>query len=118
MRQPRDVAAIVVMVVGVTALAAFGPWLFHELSTLPRARSLAARAGQRVVTLEVGGMTCGGCAQTVESKLVQLPGVSTVAVRFAQRRAYVVCDTSVTDTTLTAAVHRAGPGFLAVVATP
>jgi Cu+-exporting ATPase len=92
-----------------------GPWLFHQLRTLPHARALAARANQRIVTLEVGGMTCAGCTAAVEAKLVNVPGVSAVDVRLKQRRAYVVCGRGVADTALTAAVGRAGPGFLAAV---
>jgi len=36
-------------------------------------------------------------------------------VRVPQQRAYVVCDRTVADSSLTAAVHRAGPGFLAAI---
>ena len=106
----------VALVAGVVALAAGGPWLVHELRTLPRTRVLEARAHQRVVTLEVGGMTCRGCVASVRGKLAQVPGVTDVDVRLAERRAYVVCSSSLPDTALTAAVGRAGPGFLAAVA--
>lgn len=103
------------LVVGVVALGAGGPWLLRHLESLPRPAALAARADQRIVTIEVGGMTCQGCAASVQAKLATVPGVTSAAVRYPQRRAYVVCAKSVEDTALTAAVHRAGPGFLAQV---
>jgi copper chaperone CopZ len=104
------------LVVGVVALAIVGPWLWHEVRELPGRGALATRAGERVVTLEVGGMTCAGCAAKVRGELAAVGGVSTVEVRFRQERAYVVCSPDVADTVLVAAVARAGPGFLASVA--
>lgn len=101
----------------VLVLGIGGPWAFRELRTLPGAGALAARADQRIVTLEVGGMTCGGCAATIQERLGDIAGVSTVEVRWQQRRAYVVCEKSVADTALTRAVDRAGPGFLGAVVT-
>lgn len=103
------------IVAGVLALGVGGPWLVRELRSLPHTK-LAARADQRIVTLEVGGMTCSGCAQSVEGRLASVPGVETVSVRLEQRRAYIVCEKAVADSSLTAAVHRAGPGFLAAIA--
>jgi copper chaperone CopZ len=103
------VAAILLLTVG-------GPWLVRELRTLPRQGALAARADQRIVALEVGGMTCAGCAAKVKVDLVAIPGVSSAEVRLAQHRAYVVCDKTVPDSALTGAVGRAGPGFLAAIA--
>jgi copper chaperone CopZ len=111
----RDFLNIAALVTMVLVLAIGGPWLVHEIRTLPR-HAIAARAGQRVVTLEVGGMTCSGCASAVQASIDQVPGVETVMVRLQQGRAYIVCDRGVADTTLVAAVHRAGPGFLAAVA--
>jgi copper chaperone CopZ len=111
----RDALNIAALVTIVLVLAIGGPWLVRELRALPK-HSLAARADQRVVTLEVGGMTCSGCASAIETTLGQVPGVETALVRLQQRRAYIVCDRDVADTTLVSAVHRAGPGFLAAVA--
>ena len=107
-----NIGALVTMVLG---LALGGPWLVRQVKSLP-GTALAARSDQRIVTLEVGGMTCSGCASAIEASLSDLPGVATVAVRLHQRRAYVVCDRAVADTSLLAAVHRAGPGFLAALA--
>ena len=105
----------VALVLGLVLFAVGGPWLVHEVRSLPP-NTLAGRAGQRVVTLEIAGMTCDACAASVHGRLAQVPGVSTCDVRYHERRAYVVCGRGVADTTLTSAVHRAGPGFLAAVA--
>lgn len=112
----REKWIAVTLVVAVLAIAFGGPWVVRQVRSLPRADALAARAHQRIVTLEVGGMTCGGCAATVQTQLAKVPGVSTVEVRFPQHRAYIVCDPAVADSSLVQAVHRSGPGFLAVVA--
>lgn len=108
----------VLLVAGVLAAAIGGPWLVGELRALPDGRTLAARSGERVVTLDVGGMTCAGCAAKVESEVSAVPGVSRVAVRLGPRRAYVVCRPDVADSALVGAIHRAGPGFLAAIARP
>jgi copper chaperone CopZ len=107
-----------VALVGIVLAAGLGgPWIVKELRNVP-GPARAARGGEKVVTLEVGGMTCGGCAAKVQAEIASLPGVSRVAVRLEQNRAHVVCDAAVADTSILAAVHRAGPGFLATVATP
>ena len=107
---------VAALVAGVLLLAAGGPWLVHEVSSLPRPVQLAARGHERIVTLDVGGMTCKTCAGAVKGRLAEVPGVRTVDVRLGERRAFVVCDRAVADTSLTAAVHRAGGGFSAEVA--
>lgn len=112
----REIANGVGLAAGLIALVALGPWLVREVRSLPGGSELAARADQRVVTLEVGGMTCAGCAAKIESELEALPGVSAVEVRLPQRRAYVVCAPSVADTALVATIGRAGPGYLGSVA--
>jgi copper chaperone CopZ len=103
------------VVVGVVALAVGGPWLWREVRDLPGHRALAGRAGERAVTLEVGGMTCAACAAKVHGELAATGGVSAVEVRLSQGRAYVVCGRDVADSALVSAVSRAGPGFLASV---
>ena len=100
----------------VIVLAATAPWLSGELRSLPAVARLAARQNQRVVTLEVGGMTCAGCAAKIQSTLAEVAGVAEARVWLEERRAYVVCERAVPDSALTAAVGRAGPGYLAVVA--
>jgi copper chaperone CopZ len=110
----RDILNIAGLVAGVLVLAIGGPLLVRQLRSLPTG-TLAARADQRIVTLEVSGMTCAGCAGTVQSRLAAVGGVSAAAVRYPQRRAYVVCDRAVADSSLIAAVRGAGPGFGAAV---
>ena len=111
----RDILNTAALVVGVLVLAVGGPVMVRQLRSLPPT-SLAARADERIVTLEVAGMTCSGCASSLQARLAGIAGVSTAAVRFQQRRAYVVCGRGVADTTLVAAVAGAGPGFSAAVA--
>jgi copper chaperone CopZ len=101
--------------VAVLLIGAGGPWLVREMRSLPRPTTLAARADQRIVTLEVAGMTCAMCSSAIEGRLAEVPGVSSFEIRIPQSRAFVVCDKSLPDTALTAAVDRAGPGFLASV---
>jgi copper chaperone CopZ len=103
---------------GVLLLGAGGPWLADQFRSLPGPGTLQARADQRIVTLEVGGMHCEGCAISVQTQLETVPGVAEADVRLAPRRAYVVCTSGVADTALLNAVRRAGPGFMAAVATP
>ena len=104
------------LVVGVIALALCAPWLVSQVRSLPGQRALAARAGERVVQIDVGGMTCSGCASKVQGELARVRGVSAVEVRLKQEKAFVVCPPGVSDSALVAAVHRAGPGFAAVIA--
>lgn len=111
-----DLLNVGAVVAGVLVLAAGGPWLAHELGSLPHPARLAARGDERIVTLDVGGMTCKNCAGAVKGRLDAVPGVHTVDVRVGERRAYVVCDRAVADTALTAAVHLAGGGFSVEVA--
>ena len=105
------------LALAVLLVAALGPWLAREIASLPRHEALAARASQRVVTLAIGGMTCEGCARNVRRQIAAVPGVATVEVRLRQARAYVVCDRSVADTALVAAVGRPGGAYLATVVT-
>ena len=112
----RELRLALAAVAVVVALAAAGPWLVRELRSLPNRSELAARGDQHVVTLEVGGMTCSGCAAKIQTTLAAIPGVSAAKVRLTQRRAYVVCGAGVADSALVGAVGRAGPGYLAAVA--
>ena len=72
----------------------------------------------RVVTLEVGGMICADCTTRIHDSLAAVPGVRHVDVTLRGQRATVECAASVGDTTLTAAVGRAGPGLLGLVVRP
>jgi copper chaperone CopZ len=111
----RKALNIVFAVLALLLVAVIGPWVVHELRTLPGAKPLAARSKQRIVTLEVNGMTCAACEASIRAELETTPGVATCEVRRGQRRAYVVCDANTADTSLVAAVKRAGGGFYAEV---
>src|SRR5436309_1313530 len=102
------------LLVGLAVLAAGGPWLVRQVRSLP-SEAVGGRSDMRVVTLEVAGMTCDVCAASIRTRLSQVPGVGAADVRYREHRAYVVCARTVADSTLTAAVHRAGPGFLAAI---
>ncbi len=80
-----------------------------RVDTAPRA------ATARLVSVEVGGMTCAACVDTIQRSLAHVPGVRRVEVSLAKRRADVLCDAAVADTALTAAVRRAGPQYLGLV---
>lgn len=111
----RNALNVVFAVLAVLLVAVIGPWVVHELRTLPGAQPLASRAQQRIVTLEVNGMTCAACEASIRAELEHTPGVATCEVRRGQRRAYVVVDRQTPDTSLVAAVRRAGGGFHAQV---
>ena len=111
----REAWNIALAVVAVVLLAAAGPWFVGQLRSLPPSTRLAARSDQKVVTLEVSGMTCPACAAKISSELDTTPGVSACEVRPKQMRAYVVCEKSTPDSAIVNAVLRAGPGYLAGV---
>lgn len=98
----------IAIALGVLVLVLGGPWLLSQIRSLPGRGHLDARADQKIVTLEVAGMTCTACAAQIEGSLTTLNGVSTAEVRYPQQRAYVVCDKSVADSTLLTAVRNAG----------
>jgi copper chaperone CopZ len=111
----RQALNILAAVLGVLTLAVGGPWLAAELRELPEPRALAARSGERIVTLEIEGMTCAGCAGTIQTRLAAIDGVSDARVRHGQERAFVVCGPAVADSALIGAVRRAGPGFAVAI---
>lgn len=112
---PRDFARVFALVVGVAFLAVIAPLVVREIRRLPEASSLAARSGQRIVTLEVAGMTCTACEAAVKGGLATVPGVTASEVRHRQGRAYVVVDRATPDSALTGAIRAAGAGFRAWV---
>ena len=112
----RDFLNIAAAVGAVLVLAVGGPWAVREIRAVDRHAPLAARANQRIVSLDVTGMTCSGCAAKIESKLAAVPGVAHADVRLRERRAYVVCATDLPDSTLLAAVTAAAPGYRATLA--
>lgn len=61
------------------------------------------------ITLTVGGMTCGGCAKSVERALAAVDGVEKVAVNLEAGSAQVTFDAARADAQkLIAAVEDAG----------
>lgn len=61
------------------------------------------------VTLQVSGMTCGGCAGSVQRALQRHPGVRSAAVNLAQKNATVDFDpAATTPDALAQAVRSAG----------
>ena len=59
--------------------------------------------------LQVKGMTCGGCARTVERVLSALPGISRVSVSLARNSVEVQYDeTALNKNALSAALRSAG----------
>lgn len=105
---------LVALVAGLLAVAAGGPWLASQVRSLPGAGHLAARADQRVATLEAHGLTGPGDARAVREALLATAGVTAAEVRPQQHRAYVVCAKSLPDSALVGAVRRAGFAAAAV----
>lgn len=63
------------------------------------------------VTIPVTGMSCGGCAGSVQRALQNAPGVSAAAVNLAQHNATVEFDPSATDANaLVETIRAAGYG--------
>lgn len=61
------------------------------------------------ITLNVSGMTCGGCSATVERVLAAVPGVLRAEADWTAARAEVEFETGQTDAAaLIAAVEEAG----------
>jgi len=121
----RDAPTIALAVAAVLLLTAGGAWLVDRARTgaAPRSapRSTHPRAlvglppGARRVTLELSGMYCPKCATRIGIALDVVPGVLSAEIDAKRARAHVVCDGSAADTSLVAAVARAGPGYAATV---
>ena len=62
----------------------------------------------KTVTLQVDGMTCASCAQTVEKALGAVPGVEKASVNFVSKFATVTAQDTVAEISLINAVKRAG----------
>jgi len=58
--------------------------------------------------LLVEGMMCNHCKMSVEKVLATVPGVTSAVVDLEAKTATVVCDETVTDTALFAAVEKKG----------
>jgi Cu+-exporting ATPase len=66
-----------------------------------------AAADERIVELEIGGMTCASCAMRIEKRLNKLDGV-TATVNYATEKARVAAPAGVEAAELIAAVEAAG----------
>ncbi|WP_353826379.1 heavy metal translocating P-type ATPase [Agromyces sp. SYSU T0242] len=64
-------------------------------------------AGERVVDLEIGGMTCASCAMRIEKRLNRLDGV-TATVNYATETAHVTAPDAMDSAELVATVEAAG----------
>jgi copper chaperone len=101
-----------------TALARLLPALLAAalLPPVARAAEPAARpahadvkAADAKVTIPVGGMSCGGCVNTITGRLQQVPGVKAVEVSLEKKRAFVTYDAArVSAKVLVEAVREAG----------
>lgn len=112
----RDMGVGLAIAALLVAAIVAGPPVWRAARALPRvARALAHRADQRVVTLEVAGMTCPNCAAKVGGELERVPGVTAARVRLDRGEVIVVCDRPLADSLLTEAVERAGPGYRALI---
>ncbi|CAM3308249.1 heavy-metal-associated domain-containing protein [Stackebrandtia soli] len=61
-----------------------------------------------VTSYTVEGMTCGGCANTVDQHVTGVPGVLSVAVDVATGQVTVTTDGPADDAAISAAVTEAG----------
>src|SRR5689334_1355848 len=62
---------------------------------------------ERVIELEIGGMTCAACANRIEKKLNRVDGV-TATVNYATEKARAVVPSSVTAEDLIGVVEKTG----------
>jgi copper chaperone len=60
------------------------------------------------MTLNVKGMTCGGCVRSVERVLKAIPGVATVDVSLADGKVHVEYDGAPAASQFTKAIEDAG----------
>lgn len=70
------------------------------------------------ITLAVGGMTCAGCASTIQRGLTQIPGVADADVNVATRRATIRPDGTMDPEVLDDAMRAAITGLGYQVLTP
>ena len=67
----------------------------------------AAQPPERLIELEIGGMTCASCAMRIERKLNKLDGV-TATVNYATEKAQISASSAVEAATLIAEVEKTG----------
>lgn len=82
--------------------------LFLLLFSFGLAGSVPSFAAEKIMSLEVKGMSCPICAGAVERQIRRIPGVKNVQIHLSQGKATVVADESVTTEHLRKAVEEAG----------
>jgi Cu+-exporting ATPase len=70
--------------------------LLTGLAVVPGRRPLMTKERRRVV-LDIEGMHCASCAQTIQTALRDRPGVEQASVNFATEKAYITHDPKVAD---------------------
>ena len=81
---------------------------FVFLFTLLFVSGTTAYAADKIVTLEVKGMSCPICAGAVEKQVKKVPGVKSVKIHLSKGQAVIVADESVSNESLTKAVEESG----------
>jgi mercuric ion transport protein len=87
------------------ALATYPSW---GARSAPQRAPIAMAAADRVVVLDVDGMTCVDCEAEIQHELEREPGVRQAQVSFEARRATIALARHIPSEKLTAAVARAG----------
>ena len=96
---PQEKSRKILLWVVTAAVAAFAAFPYYSSffwGQMPAAASTALAATGKSATAEfhVEGMTCAGCAATLENALEKTPGVATVAISLEAKRARVSYDPS------------------------
>lgn len=95
-------------------LALLAPAATARAAEPARAPAAAVKPAEARAAIPVGGMSCGGCVNTITGALQRIPGVRSVEVSLEKRRAYVGYDASqVSAKALVEAIREAGfePGL-------
>jgi len=75
---------------GLVSIAhAASPATVADAGSASRGQATGRAVTMKTVTLNVAGMTCGGCVYSVRKVLTRLPGVSKADVSYEQSRAVV-----------------------------
>lgn len=81
-----------VATVAVLGAATFPSYVGYLLADPAPTQQAGPSDAFRTVTLDLGGMTCEGCAALVQNSLTGLPGVQSASVSYADRLAIVTID--------------------------
>lgn len=107
-RPPGARVAFALLAAGLIAVVGFVTW--QATQRAPRSADTPGVVAERgVITLAVEGMSCVGCAGTVETTLAAVPGVAQVKVDYEHRLATIrLADESLEPSVLIAALDQAG----------